>query len=100
MENVGSVNTAAGNFYSATYDYDANDDKDIDAEMGTRLFRSKSNKLPVTLLLSSRGQSIGHSKNQFSLSSAMSFQDEAKSVNNNGKITCDSNCKCTIEKSN
>ena len=87
------MNTVAGNFYSATYDCDTNDDKEADGEMGTRLFLSKSNKLPVTLLLSTRDQSMGHSKNQFSLSAALNFQDDASSITNNGTIMSDSNSK-------
>ena len=98
LENAGSVKTVAGNFYSATYDCDTNNDKEGDGEMGTRLFLSKSNKLPVTLLISSKDQSMGHSKNQFSLSAALSFQDNASSITNNGTIMSDSNGKYKLRK--
>ena len=93
LENAGSVNTVAGNFYSATYDCDTNDEKEGDGEMATRLSCSKSNKLPVTLLLSPRDQLLGHSKNQFSLSAALNFQDNASSITNNGMLMSDSNGK-------
>ena len=88
MENAGTVNTVAGNFYSATYNSDANEEiKDIAGENTARSSILKPSKLPVTLLISSKEHSMGHSKNQFSLSDSLSFQD-------------DSNCMNTIANSN
>ena len=91
------MKTIAGNFYSATYNSDSNDDKEVETETGTRPFISKANKLPVTLLASSRDQSIGHSKNQFSLSAALSFQDDTNCMNNNGMTILESNGKETMQ---
>ena len=76
LENVGSVHTAAGNFYSATFDSETNENiKDLEEDNNARSSLSKPSKLPVTLLLSSNDNSIGHAKNQFSLSASLNFQD-------------------------
>ena len=76
MENVGSVKTVAGSFYSATHDStENNDDNNADMKVESDLNMSKTTKLPVTLLLSDDEQVMSNSKNQFSLSAAFSFQD-------------------------
>ena len=96
MENAGCVRTIAGNFYPATYNCNSNtDEKEGDAEFGSRSFPSPTYKLPVTLLISSRDQSMGHSKNQFSLSAALSFQDDVDGLNNKGIIVPGLNGKQT-----
>ena len=82
MENAGTVNTVAGNFYSATYNSDANEEiKDTAGENTARSSILKPSKLPVTLLISSKEHSMGHSKNQFSLSDSLSFQDNSNCMN-------------------
>ena len=91
LENVGSVHTAAGNFYSATFDSETNEStKDLEEDNNARSSLSKPSKLPVTLLLSSNDNSIGHAKNQFSLSASLNFQDttSCKSVasDSDGKL--------------
>ena len=83
LENAGTVDTVAGNFYSATYNSDANVElNNADGETKSRPSIIKPSKLPVTLLLSSKDQSMGHYKNQFSLSSSLHFQDNANCLNN------------------
>ena len=76
MENVGSVKTVAGNFYSATYDStETNEDNNADLKVESDPNISKTTKQPVTLLISDGKQAMSNSKNQFSLSAAFSFQD-------------------------
>ena len=76
LENVGSVKTVAGSFYSATHDStENNDDNNADMKVESDLNMSKTTKLPVTLLISDDEQVMSNSKNQFSLSAAFSFQD-------------------------
>ena len=76
LENVGSVKTVAGNFYSATHDStETNDDNNADIKVDSGPNMSKTIKLPVTLLISDDEQVMSNSKNQFSLSAAFSFQD-------------------------
>ena len=76
LENVGSVKTVAGNFYSATHDStETNDDNNADIKVDSDPNMSKTTKLPVTLLISDNEQVMSNSKNQFSLSAAFSFQD-------------------------
>ena len=78
LENVGSVKTVAGNFYSATHDStETNDDNNADIKVDSDPNMSKTTKLPVTLLISDNEQVMSNSKNQFSLSAAFSFQDGA-----------------------
>ena len=96
MENAGCVRTIAGNFYPATYNCNSNDENESDTEISSRSFLSPTYKLPVTLLISSRDQSMGHSKNQFSLSAALSFQDDADCLNKKGIIIPGSNGKETV----
>ena len=76
-----------------------NEDKeDGEDESSTRTFISKAaNKLPVTLLTSSSEESLGHSKNQFSLQAALRFQDDINCLNNNGMTVLESNGKETLE---
>ena len=82
LENAGTVNTVAGNFYSATYNADENVElKMADGETNSRSSIMKQSKLPVTLLLSSKDHSMGHYKNQFSLSASLNFQDNANCMN-------------------
>ena len=76
LENVGSVKTVAGNFYSATYDStETNEDNNADLKVESDPNMSKTTKQPVTLLISDGKQAMSNSKNQFSLSAAFSFQD-------------------------
>ena len=78
LENVGSVKTVAGSFYSATHDStETNDDNNADIKVDSDPNMSKTTKLPVTLLISDNEQVMSNSKNQFSLSAAFSFQDGA-----------------------
>ena len=89
LENAGCVTTTAGNFYSATHNSHINDKKDEGA--------IRSYKLPVTLLISSREQSMGQSNNQFSLSAGLCFEDDVDCFSNKEMLIpapSDGKCRC------
>ena len=97
LEDAGYVKTSAGIFYPATYNENGHDHKANGKRDGSlsSISSTLSSKLPVTLLVSSKNPTMVLSKNQFSLSAALCFQDDKTYLQDKGLLQC-SNGKAII----